>query len=478
MVPTNALANMENAAFEERLANDLKQLGLFVGVSDYDFDLQGAPTRLESLVMLVRMLGKEDEAKNGSHPFSDVPSWADGYVGYAYENGLTKGVSSTVFGSNNITTSNTYLTFILRALGYSDENGKHFTWENPYALATKCGILPKEVNTERFLRSDAVIVSYTALNSKLIKSNKTLAEKLIEENAFTKEQYGKYIDKEVFLDSVAFDKAVSEAIIAHEIREDPDKNRLFTESHVILDVSAEDDTYKVSALVALGNYYFTLENGMFFSHRPVAGCHLSSITLKRKGYGIYETVDYWSISSIGSDPSGNVGDKFSDAVTGKSQIFLSDTGPMFAVCDLNAEEYMESDEFRFYPPAYEESLAKIVGQSGFTVIKQFAALNDCAVIYGVVTGYPHTPDYSIYLVWQDGSTKLLPLPAINAWYTAAEPESIYLSENKSKLYYKVTFDSRLVIDEGLSSEEIIHEKGTYSYTVDIVTGDVDIAITK
>jgi len=98
IVPTNALANLENKSLEEKLANDLKQLGLFVGVSEYDFDLKRAPTRLESLAMLVRLLGKEDEAKNSncSHPFTDVPSWADGYVGYAYENGLTKGVSGTL----------------------------------------------------------------------------------------------------------------------------------------------------------------------------------------------------------------------------------------------------------------------------------------------------------------------------------------------------------------------------------------------
>ena len=82
------------------------------------------------------------------------------------------------------------------------------------------------------------------------------------------------------------------------------------------------------------------------------------------------------------------------------------------------------------------------------------------------------------MVWQDGRTKQLPLPAINAWYTPAEPESIYLSEDKSKLYYKLTFDSRLVVDEGLPSEEIIHEEGTYSYTVDIATGDVDLVIIK
>lgn len=475
---TNVSADFENSPFSEKLAGDLKQLRLFVGVSDEDFDLYRPPTRLECLVMLVRMLGKESESKNFTHPFSDVPTWAEGYVGYAYEKGLTKGVSDNVFGADIIAGANTYLTFVLRALGYSDENGKHFTWENPYALAAKCGILPKEVNIEKFFRSDAVIVSYAALTCKLIKSDKTLAEYLITENAFTKEQYDKYIDNEVFLDSAAFDKAVSDAIIAHETREDLEKNRLFAESHIILDVAAKDDIYKVSAVTAHANYYFTVENDMLLSHRPAASCHLSSITLKKNGNGNYETVDYWSFFSSGSDPAADIRERFSDEVVNKSYFFLSNPGPMYAVCDLQAEEYMESDEFRFYPPTFEESLAKIVGQSGFSVIERLDAAEGCAVIYGVVTGYPHTPHYCIYLICQDGRTKQLPLPAKNGWGTTAEPESIYLSDDKSILYYSITFDEKMVIDEGLLSEKIIHEEGTYSYTVDISTGEVDLVIIK
>lgn len=62
----------------------LKQLGLFKGVSETDFDLDRAPSRTEALIMLIRMLGKESEALSGSwrHPFTDVDSWADKYIGY------------------------------------------------------------------------------------------------------------------------------------------------------------------------------------------------------------------------------------------------------------------------------------------------------------------------------------------------------------------------------------------------------------
>lgn len=110
----------------ETKAAALKQLGLLTGVSvpETNFDLDRAPTRTEALVMLICALGKESEALNGSwtHQFTDVDSWADKYVGYGYEKGLTKGVSITKFGTGNAD-SDMYLTFMLRALGYSDTVG-------------------------------------------------------------------------------------------------------------------------------------------------------------------------------------------------------------------------------------------------------------------------------------------------------------------------------------------------------------------
>ena len=82
--------------------------------------------------MLIRLLGKDAEANGGSwkHPFTDVPGWANEEVGYAYEKGLTKGSSATEFGTGTAS-AQMYLTFVLRALGYSDAAGGQFTWDKP-----------------------------------------------------------------------------------------------------------------------------------------------------------------------------------------------------------------------------------------------------------------------------------------------------------------------------------------------------------
>lgn len=177
---------------EEVFAQELKELGLFRGVSETDFALGRAPTRVEALVMLIRVLGKENEVTEGvwRHPFTDVPKWADKYVGYAYSNALTNGQSQTEFGTGNANAA-MYITFVLRALGYSDKNGEDFVWNNPFTLARETGIVSDGVDLENFLRADVVIVSHAALSSYINGSQQTLAEKLVKAGVFTQNQYNR-----------------------------------------------------------------------------------------------------------------------------------------------------------------------------------------------------------------------------------------------------------------------------------------------
>lgn len=213
LLPVAAEAAERDISLEETLAEDLKQLGLFKGVSDTDFALGRAPDRTEALVMLIRILGKESEAMNGNwtHPFTDVPRWADKYVGYAYQTGLTSGVSETLFGGSTTASAYMYLTFVLRALGYTDSNGLDFTWNNPYELATKIGILPEGTDTADFWRADAVRVSYAALPVKLKGSDKTLYEKLVESGVFTLEQYNECYDLTALQEKAAIDRTTLSA---------------------------------------------------------------------------------------------------------------------------------------------------------------------------------------------------------------------------------------------------------------------------
>ena len=75
-------------------AENLNKLDLIHG-SDLGYELERAPNRIEGIVLYIRLLGKDDEAINGNwtHPFTDVPLWADQYIGYAFENGIINGIS-------------------------------------------------------------------------------------------------------------------------------------------------------------------------------------------------------------------------------------------------------------------------------------------------------------------------------------------------------------------------------------------------
>ena len=146
------------------------------------YALERTATRLEGLIMFIRLLGEENAALSGAgtHPFKDVPAWADKYVAYAYAKGYTKGTGSNTFGTNDTLTSYHYLTFILRALGYSE--GTDFTWSTSVADAKGLGIITagesSAFTNNTFYRAQVSYVSYYTLSAKLKGSNTTLLEKL------------------------------------------------------------------------------------------------------------------------------------------------------------------------------------------------------------------------------------------------------------------------------------------------------------
>lgn len=163
-------------------ADVLFQLGLFQGMGNNedgtpDFNLDGLPTREQAVTMLVRLLGKEGDAKTMlySSPFTDVADWAKPYVGYAYENGLTTGTSDTTFSGQSAATAAQYLTFVLRALGYSSESD--FAWDKAYLLSHELGITEPgqyENTSAPFTRGDVAFISACALEASLKNEEGTL----------------------------------------------------------------------------------------------------------------------------------------------------------------------------------------------------------------------------------------------------------------------------------------------------------------
>lgn len=170
-----------NAEDAEKKADFLKALELFKG-TDKGYELEKSLTRLEALIMLIRLSGNEMNAlypeQEYEHPFTDAPEWegAENYMAYGYANSITSGVSETLFAPNTEASLQMYVTFVLRALGYTDN-----TWENWEALGRETGIINETTDMTSFKRGDAVVIARAALDTKLKDQDITLKEKLISE---------------------------------------------------------------------------------------------------------------------------------------------------------------------------------------------------------------------------------------------------------------------------------------------------------
>lgn len=166
----------------------LNALELFLGTGE-SFELLRAPKRVEAAVMLVRLTGKEEHALAGSfeHPFTDVPEWADPYVGYLYEAGLTKGIGDNLYDPDSLVDAKTYLTFLLRTLDYSDDAGD-FTWEEAVSDALSLELISQRefdlLESEEFTRGHMAAMSYNALNTLVKGFDFTLASVLVDQRVF------------------------------------------------------------------------------------------------------------------------------------------------------------------------------------------------------------------------------------------------------------------------------------------------------
>lgn len=182
-------------------ADALYALGLFSGTGIDEkgepvYDLDKALTRQEAMAMLVRLLGKSEEAQAGvwTTPFTDVSNWAKPYVGYAYANGLASGTSATTFGGNENVTSAQYITFVLRAMGY--ESGVDFKWNASWELSDQLNITNGQYSLDSaFDRGDVAEISLRALGAKMKQNEEIMADYLVQLGTLEKEKYDNVLQR-------------------------------------------------------------------------------------------------------------------------------------------------------------------------------------------------------------------------------------------------------------------------------------------
>ena len=255
------------AANYTNCADSLHEMGLFQGTQN-GYDLDRTPTRAEAAVMLVRLLGKEAEAKALTYtaPFTDLKGWEKPYVQYLYSNGLANGTNRTTFHPTGKCTAQMYAVFLLRALGYSDT--ADFSYANAIETARERGIYDTGIiNVQNFLRDDAAAASYTVLSVSPKNSEGTLLDQLVSENAITEANaksyqnlfstYAQYREATVGMDALLHYSVNSEfaspAAVTHDGRTvmqvqtsettvfDREKNELLTDRKMTLSAPNTSD---------------------------------------------------------------------------------------------------------------------------------------------------------------------------------------------------------------------------------------------
>lgn len=462
--PMALAANSRDISSETTLAAQLKELGLFQGVSENndgsaDFDLSREPSRAEALTMLVRALGKgsEAEASPKTHPFTDVPAWADGYVSYAYDNGLTNGVSATLFGAERTASAEMYLTFMLRALGYSEGAYGDFTWDAPQALAAWCGILPARVDGTDFLRADAVDVSCAALYANRKGTQTTLHEALAAEGVFTGEQFDTAFPNDPFADFRLLDSRVSEAIAARVPLGLVENNVYAAACHVITDIAEADGVLTVTALVCYGPYTLR-KSGYLNATTSVApwmitldaetlqpqSCRLAC-ELLQEGFALKDCFSDTTLAAL-------------------SKLRM----PMRRVSAMEVQMQIDSGAFAYRQPTYEEALAKATGS--LSEVLQTLETEPCTVLLGRYDApSQYGKYYEVWLVYKPGS-------AVGEGETASFRGStegeLWLSDDGLTLYYSYHYDNRAVYgDAPPSGPHSLPVCGTCTYTIDLSTGN-------
>ena len=155
-----------------------------------DLMLDRTANRMEGAAMLVRLLGAEKDAlaANYSHPFTDVDPWASPYIGYLYEKSLTNGIGNNLYGSSLPMNEKAYLTFLLRALGYSDHNGLDFSWDTVEQASHEKGLLYSAESLKEdtpFKRERLAELSWRAMFLNHKTREKILLEYLNDQNMIT-----------------------------------------------------------------------------------------------------------------------------------------------------------------------------------------------------------------------------------------------------------------------------------------------------
>lgn len=186
----------------ENEASALYRLGLYKGISESYFepDLGTALDRQTGVVMLLRMFGQEEEAKNYSYERADsilskfkdsksIASWSKRQVAYAVEKGYVKGYAEdATFRPANPLNGKAYCSLILQQLGYDGDFQYDRAAYKLYEVGGLTSVQANTFNSDAGLIKDYLVgISYGALQARYKSNGEELIKMLVKNGNVTRQ---------------------------------------------------------------------------------------------------------------------------------------------------------------------------------------------------------------------------------------------------------------------------------------------------
>ncbi len=125
----------------EKAIEKMFQKGLITGIGNDQFAPKAPVTKLEAIVMSLRVMGWEDDAKGitqlpKQYKGDKVDKWAVGYVAIAYEKGILDDVDMMYFKPSDPAQRHEVAKYVIRALGYEKEAQRNMNKKLPFTDAS------------------------------------------------------------------------------------------------------------------------------------------------------------------------------------------------------------------------------------------------------------------------------------------------------------------------------------------------------
>lgn len=158
----------------------LEDLGVLKGNEEGKLMLDEYLSRQDMVVLVSRLYKLENTAKTFliKPKFTDVTDeFYQPYIGWSVDKGLIKGMGDNTFGFNKNVTVQQFMVVLLRVLGYEEESK---LWNTIPELAEKLGIMNglKNNPNQDLTRGQMSVMTLNALRLTIKGSTLTLADKL------------------------------------------------------------------------------------------------------------------------------------------------------------------------------------------------------------------------------------------------------------------------------------------------------------